>query len=284
MIRVVHLSDLHFGRTDPALLEALPSAINGLEPALVVISGDLTQRARVWQFAEARAFIDRLTAPVLAVPGNHDTPLDNLFLRFLRPFGRYRAAISHDLEPEHRSTGLVVVGVNTVNRFAWQQGRLPRRAIARARAAFSDAGGATRLVVLHHPLELTPGASKPVMREAAHALEGFAEAGAEILLSGHLHATHIAPFARVPGLLFVQAGTLSTRTRGTENSFNCLDLSPGRAEIAAFAVDEGGQFRRGPGAVFRRSSAGWSADAGADPPPDIEGAGPLSEAGAMPQQ
>lgn len=257
MTRVLHLSDLHFGRTDPHLLEPLLNAANALQPALVVISGDLTQRARVAQFAEARAFIDRLAAPVLCVPGNHDTPLDNLFLRFLRPWGRYRRFISADLEPAYRGGGLVVVGVNTVNRFAWQQGRLPSRAIARARVAFAEAQDAARIVVLHHPLELTPGASKPVMRAAPHALDGFAQAGAEIILSGHLHATHIAPFIRAPGLLFVQAGTLSTRTRGEENSFNCLDLSPGRAEIAAFVLDAQGGFRQSAAAVFTRQGTDW---------------------------
>lgn len=262
MRRIVHLSDLHFGRTDPRLLEPLLGAVNALAPALVVISGDLTQRARVWQFAEARAFIDRLRAPVLAVPGNHDTPLDNLFLRLLAPWHRYRRAIAADLEPVHRDPELVVVGVNTVNRFAWQQGRMPRRAIARARAAFAEAGAATRVVVVHHPLELTPGAAKPVMRAAGGALEGFAAAGAEIVLSGHLHATHIAPFVRVPGLLFVQAGTLSTRTRGEENSFNCLDLAPGHAAITAHAVDEAGHFRRVRSAVYRRAGAGWAVEPG----------------------
>lgn len=278
MRRVIHLSDLHFGRTDPHLLAPLLTAVNALSPALVVISGDLTQRARVGQFAQARAFIDRLAAPVLCVPGNHDTPLDNPFVRLFRPWGRYRQAISADLEPKHADPELVVVGVNTVNRFAWQQGRIPRRALARVRAAFAGAGGAARIVVVHHPLELTPGAEKPIMEGAGEALEGFSAAGAEIVLSGHLHSTHIAPFLRVPGLLFVQAGTLSTRTRGEENSFNCLDLSPGRAEVAAFAIDEQGDFRQGRRAVFRRAGPGWVTDEAApaaSPPPGeiIAGAG-----------
>ena len=271
MTRLVHLSDLHFGRTDPGLLEPLLAAVNALAPELVVISGDLTQRARNRQFAEARAFIDRLAAPVLCVPGNHDTPLDNLFLRLFRPWSRYRRAISRELEPEYRTGDLAVVGVNTVNRFAWQQGRMPKRAIERARAAFAAAGAATRVVVVHHPLELTPGASKPVMREAGRSLEGFAAAGAEIVLSGHLHATHIAPFIRVPGLLFVQAGTLSTRTRGEQNSFNCLDLAPGHARIAPMVVDADGHFSQGRTADFRRTDAGWATDGLTSPAATITG-------------
>lgn len=263
MTRIVHLSDLHFGRTEPALLDRLHQAVAAAAPDLVVISGDLTQRARVWQFDQARAFIDRLPAPALSVPGNHDTPLDNLFLRFLAPWKRYRAAISPELEPVHAAPGVVILGVNSVNRFAWQQGKIPRRAIHRAEAAFVAAGDAIRIVVIHHPLEVTPGAGhKSVMGGADRALDGFSQAGADIVLSGHLHATHIAPFSRRPGLLFVQAGTLSTRTRGERNAFNILDLGPGRVTVTAQQVDAEGHFTPVATARYRKGQASWEIEAG----------------------
>lgn len=257
MTRIVHLSDLHFGRTDPALLDRLHDAVAAATPDLVVISGDLTQRARVWQFDQARAFIDRLDVPVLSVPGNHDTPLDNLFLRFLAPWRRYRAAISVELEPVHAGPEVVILGVNSVNRFAWQQGKIPSRAINRAQAAFAEAGDATRIVVIHHPLEETPTGTKPVMDGAGEALDGFSQAGADIVLSGHLHATHIAPFQRRPGLLFVQAGTLSTRTRGQKNSFNILDLGRRSVTVSAQQIDAGGQFTQVATARYHKDDAGW---------------------------
>jgi len=260
MSRIVHLSDLHFGRTDPALFAPLVEAVNGLKPDLTVISGDFTQRARVWQFEEARAFLNRLSGPVLSVPGNHDTPLDNPFMRFLMPWKRYRRFISRELEPEFRSDDMAVVGVNTVNRFAWQQGRMPKHALSRAKKAFVEAGDAARIVVLHHPLEQLPGARKPVMRGASKAVEGFAEAGADIVLSGHIHNTHIAPFTNYPHVLFVQAGTvLSTRLRGEKNSFNLIDIDRARVEIAALAVDEAGRFASTPPHVFRKGGEGWIA-------------------------
>ena len=124
MRRVLHLSDLHFGRTSPHLPGPLKALADRLRPDLTVISGDLTQRARNRQFAEAAAFIRALPGPVLCVPGNHDVPLDNPFLRVLAPFSRYRRHIATDLEPVHEDEAMIVAGVNTVNLLAVRQGRI----------------------------------------------------------------------------------------------------------------------------------------------------------------
>ena len=99
MRTLVHLSDLHFGRVDAELLDPLVAAVAAATPALVVVSGDLTQRAREREFEEARDFLDRLPAPRLVVPGNHDVPLYRVWERFLSPLGKYRRIIEPDLEP-----------------------------------------------------------------------------------------------------------------------------------------------------------------------------------------
>ena len=91
MRTVAHLSDLHFGREDPRVVEAVLQDVDAQHPDLVVVSGDLTQRARRGQFQAARAFLDRFKAPVLVVPGNHDIPLFDLARRFFRPLKRYRS-------------------------------------------------------------------------------------------------------------------------------------------------------------------------------------------------
>src|SRR5688500_4132876 len=98
---LVQLSDLHFGRTDPRLVETVIREVGELAPAVVVVSGDLTQRARPEQFAEARRFLDRLPQPKVVVPGNHDVPLYNLFARFFRRLDRYKSFITSDLEPTY---------------------------------------------------------------------------------------------------------------------------------------------------------------------------------------
>src|SRR5688500_6179935 len=88
MRTLVHLSDLHFGRIDPSVIDPLRRAVLGVQPDLIAISGDFTQRAKPVEFRAARAFLDSLQPPKLLVPGNHDVPLWNAAARFLTPLAR----------------------------------------------------------------------------------------------------------------------------------------------------------------------------------------------------
>src|SRR4051812_8508391 len=113
MRRIVHLSDLHFGRVDDRLPRALLDAVGAASPDLVVISGDMTQRARVEEFEAARAFLAELPQPQLVVPGNHDIPLYDVFRRTLRPLNRFRRYISSDIEPGYFDGEIAVAGIST---------------------------------------------------------------------------------------------------------------------------------------------------------------------------
>src|SRR3954454_3224095 len=140
MRRIVHLSDVHFGRTDPAVVTAVLQAVRRLDPHLVAISGDLTQRARSWQFREARAFLDALPCPQLVVPGNHDVPLYNVARRFLSPLGYYTRYITTDLQPVHTDPEMVVVGLNTTRSFTVKDGTIRPADLRHACQALSRAG------------------------------------------------------------------------------------------------------------------------------------------------
>ena len=262
MRRLVHLSDLHFGRARPELLEPLVGIVNRLAPDLVAISGDLTQRARYRQFRDARAFIDRLEPPTLVVPGNHDVPLDNLPVRLMRPWVRYKRLIGRELEPRYSDDEIAVIGVNTVNPLAWQRGRIRRRAVRRVCAEFVDDPARTRIVVVHHPLEHGPEERKALTRGAAAAVDAFSECGADIVLSGHLHTWRAELFAeRVGrrGALQVHAGTgLSTRVRGEENDFNLLTVESGQVTVERYAAgDDARDFAPARTARFHRGDHGW---------------------------
>ncbi|WP_146590913.1 metallophosphoesterase family protein [Puniceibacterium confluentis] len=263
MTRIVHLSDLHFGRDRPELLEPLVAHVNGLEPDLVLVSGDFTQRARNHQFSAARAFINRLQAQTLAVPGNHDTPLDNLYMRLMRPWVRFRRHIARDLEPCVMGTEFVVVGLNTTDPLAWQRGRLRRSSLRRACAFLSDdrAQDKIGIVMMHHPPEHDTDVGKRLMRGADDGLLRLRDCGADIVLCGHLHAWRVAPFRAARSLLLVQAGTgLSNRVRGEPNDLNLLILEDG-AVVIEHHVSDGADlsFRCESRSRFRKHDGIWNA-------------------------
>ncbi|ARE42322.1 3',5'-cyclic-nucleotide phosphodiesterase (plasmid) [Rhodovulum sp. P5] len=258
MTRIVHISDLHFGRTDADLLQPLLAAVNDARPDLVAVTGDLTQRARVSQFRAARQFLDGIAAPWRAVPGNHDIPLDNLALRMLWPFARYRAQICPNLTPDFAAPGLTVQGFNTVDPFRWQRGRVRARDLDAACARFAPAQG-HRVVMAHHPFEQGRDSHKALMKHAPRSVALLAGCGVDVVLSGHLHRWRAAPLTAANGWQMVQVhvGTgLSTRLRGQENDFAILDLD-GACITLTRMVARNGAFRAGGEWQFHRGPNGW---------------------------
>ena len=134
MRTLVHLSDLHFGRIDESLLDPLVASVEEARPDVVVVSGDLTQRARSSQFSAAAAFLARLPSPRIVVPGNHDVPLYNVFDRFVRPLDKFRRYIEPDLSPEYIDAEIAVLGVNTARSLVVKNGRINEEQVAAVRA------------------------------------------------------------------------------------------------------------------------------------------------------
>ena len=265
MRTIAHISDLHFGRTDPGALEALRRSLHALAPHLVVVSGDLTQRARKGQFREARAYLDSLPAPQLVVPGNHDVPLYNVVKRFLAPLRNYRRIIGDDLEPSFVDDEIAVVGVNTARALTFKGGRINEKQAERVRDRLCGLPETvTKIVVTHHPFDVPAGGEEMghIVGRARMALERLAGCGADLLLAGHLHEAHVGHTAeryRIAGVsaLIVQAGTaVSDRTRHSANSFNVLRVSPGHIEVEA-RVLEGEEFRAGGVQAFDHDTGGW---------------------------
>lgn len=267
MRTLAHLSDLHFGRIDPDLVTPLVEAVHSARPDLVVISGDLTQRARFNQFREAKEFLKRLPQPQIVIPGNHDVPLHNMFARFARPFTRYRQIISNDLEPTYVDDEIAVVCINTAHAMTLRGGgRLARAAVLRAgdRLRSLDAQ-LLKIVVTHHPFAMPPVVSeRHLVRGAVPAMSALAEAGADIFLAGHIHVVHTELTTRryrIPGWtgLIVQAATgLSTRRRhGQANAFNVLRIQRNNVEVTTL-VCNGSTFAVGSQENFHRQHEGWN--------------------------
>jgi 3',5'-cyclic AMP phosphodiesterase CpdA len=245
MRTLVHLSDLHFGRVDPVLLEPLREKVTNLAPDVVVVSGDLTQRAKSEQFEAARAWLDTLPGPQIIVPGNHDISLYNVFRRFVQPLDRYKRYITDDLSPAYIDDEIAVVGVNTARSLTFKDGRINEEQMAQIRARLEGlAPNVTRIVVTHHPFDLPDNFDEDnLVDRAPMAMRVFADCGVDVLMAGHLHASHAGNTAdryRINeyAALVVQAGTAtSTRGRGEVNSFNVLRVEHDKVEVDRFGWD-----------------------------------------------
>jgi 3',5'-cyclic AMP phosphodiesterase CpdA len=266
MRTIVHLSDLHFGRVDPAVLNPLIETIKKIDPNLVAVSGDLTQRARSHQFEEAREFLDQLPKPQIIVPGNHDVPLHNIFARFFEPLTKYRRYITADLWPFYADEEIAVLGLNTARSLTIKGGRLNQTQVARMRESFCDlAPGLVKILVTHHPFDLPEGHDESqLVGRARMAMEALASCGADVFLAGHLHVSHTSHSAKryqIKGhsALVIQAGTAtSTRGRGEANSFNLIRIDRPRITVERFEwKPERAQFVLAMTEDFNHTPDGW---------------------------
>ena len=262
MRTLVHLSDLHFGRVDYSVLEPLVATVWEIKPDVVVISGDLTQRARSQQFKDAREFLDRLPSPQIIVPGNHDVPMHNVYKRFAQPLDKYKRYITDDLAPFYSDEEVAVLGLNTARSLTIKDGRINEEQIATINERLcAFPAEVTKIIVTHHPFDLPEGHNDDLVGRAQLAMEAIARCGADVLLAGHLHISHTGESSaryKIAGhsALVVSAGTAtSTRGRGETNSFNVLRIKrpfinverlSWQPERAAFAPSSTEHFKHTP--------------------------------------
>jgi 3',5'-cyclic AMP phosphodiesterase CpdA len=267
MRTLVHLSDLHFGHVDDALIAPLAKLVTQIKPDVVVVSGDLTQRARTEQFKAASRFLASLPSPQIVVPGNHDVPLHNIFNRFFQPLDKFQHYITHDLEPVYVDEEIAVAGINSARSLTIKSGRVNEAQVARIRARFCALDERIiKIIVTHHPFDLPDtGDGRDIVGRAPMAMDMFASCGVDLLLAGHLHVSHAGSTAARYKIgdyaaLVVQAGTAtSTRQRDESNSFNVIKINSltisidrftWRPELANFAVSTTES--------FERTASGWS--------------------------
>jgi 3',5'-cyclic AMP phosphodiesterase CpdA len=229
---VLQISDTHFGTECAQVLQALSALARQQRPDLVVLSGDITQRARPAQFDAARAFTDGLGAPVLAIPGNHDLPLWDLWTRLRKPYARYCQAFGDDLEPMHCSAELQVIAVNTTRAWRHKHGQVSPAQIERvARLLEGAPAEQLRVVVVHQPVAVTRREDlNNLLRGHAAALQRWSAAGADLVMGGHIHLAYVLELQHLPRPVWaVQAGTaVSSRVRaGAPNSVNLLRWGQG---------------------------------------------------------
>jgi 3',5'-cyclic AMP phosphodiesterase CpdA len=272
MRRILHMSDLHFGRTSELLVRTLLEKNRELKPDVVVVSGDLTQRARESQFAEAAEFLKQIGGQQVVIPGNHDIPLDNVFARFFRPLTNYRKYISDDLWPTYQDEEIAILGMNTARSFAHSRGSISPTQIGHARRVFcSMSPQLIKILVTHHPFDFPETVDeKHLVRRAREAISTLASCEADVYLAGHAHVAYAGSTARRYKVahrtaLVIQAGTgISTRTRGGPNSFNLILLQRPFISVQHFDWNaEKQDFLGGTVFHFKHTDQGWQPTAGA---------------------
>ncbi len=237
MRTILHISDLHFG---PPYIhrvgEALIRDAHTINPDLIIISGDFTQRAKRTEFADARAFINQLpAAPRIVVPGNHDVPLYRIFERLFRPLDNYREFIADQLDTVHTFDNLTAIALNSTS---------PRRAISNGRIHLDQLDLCERtfrntpddhfkIIIAHHHFAPAPDFERDqTMPRARRALDRFNRLGVDLILGGHLHRASISNSLDVypggernRGMIIIQCGTTTSRRgRGKEREKNTLNI------------------------------------------------------------
>ncbi|HEX5377451.1 MAG TPA: metallophosphoesterase [Phenylobacterium sp.] len=244
MIRLAHLSDIHFGGENVAATQAALERVAAEAPDAVIVSGDITQFGEKAEFAAAAAWLARLPAPVLTIPGNHDAPYLAWYERFFTPFARYEKAVGAADRCDLRIPGLAVYGLNTARgvqpRANWSKGQISKAQVDRAVAWFAQVPEPTaRILVCHHPLlEMIGGPMTGRVWGGTQAAERLAQARVDLVLTGHIHAPFVWPYPFGDGnTLGVGAGTLSMRERGVPPGFNLIEIDELEIRVIALAFE-----------------------------------------------
>ncbi|MCX6394403.1 MAG: metallophosphoesterase [Solirubrobacterales bacterium] len=268
MLKAVHITDLHAGRHDVAAADELLLDIEAAGADIVLIGGDFTQRSRRSEWELAASWLERISAPWLATPGNHDIPLFDVGRRIASPFGRYAEAVSADLEPMIELDGMLFVASRSAAPERRAEGAVSGSSsgLLEQRLENSKAAG-PRVLMTHHPLVRHPQArpGRPA-RGWEETLSVAQAGGVDLLLSGHTHRRHDGPFSvNVEGrsLIAAQSGTAcSTRLRGMEPaSWQVLELEPDRIRIEPRIWNpELGCFLTGPVSEWVGTAGSWEKD------------------------
>jgi 3',5'-cyclic AMP phosphodiesterase CpdA len=242
MVRVAHLSDIHFGMQNAAAVDAVAAWLAAEPVDLIIVTGDLTAFGEPEEFASAAAWIGALPGERVVVPGNHDTPYLGLWKRLRRPFERYEQLFGPADAIAWTSDQLSVAGVNTARgvqlRLNWSKGEIGRGQSTTALSQLAERpSGALAVVACHHPLaEMVGGPMTARVRGGEKAAREFCEGGVDLILTGHIHAPFAMALPHGDGKTYaVGAGTLSTRERGAPAGFNVIEAEAASIRVTALA-------------------------------------------------
>lgn len=243
-MKMIHLSDLHFGTEKPEIVYHIKNAITGIRPDIIVVSGDLTQIASTQEFVTARSFLDSLPATVFCVPGNHDIPRYDLWDRFVDPYKKYKRYIDQNLCPVYEKNGVIVAGLNSARpvlpHWNWANGAISTVQLEDLKNIYDKSPAERRVCVFHHPVhEALNAPIDTVVFGAKEVLRTLHELKVELVLTGHAHHASVTTLGDIHHkTLYLSASTaLSSRLRKQENGFNLIELDQDQLAIQIYTYD-----------------------------------------------
>lgn len=261
MIKLAHISDLHFGTENLEVIEALQVELTSIIPDVIVVSGDLTQRAKNHEYNSAKKFLASTGIPYIVIPGNHDIPLYNLWGRVVNPFKKFDSYFDR-ADSFHKGGNVEIVGLNSVRNLRLKSGRISVDRLEKDKKDFSTSeNNIIRIIVLHHNLFHRPSTADASKLFRARLMQKWAaENNIAMALFGHDHKSMVKLIDESnegPGFILVQAGTaFSTRTRGEPNSYNLIEISEAECTIKVSEC-RNNKFEPVSEHHFVRKAAGW---------------------------
>src|SRR5712692_6140813 len=167
-LRIVHLSDLHYGPiVNPRHLERAVKAANDLHPDLIALTGDYISHDRSYA-APCAQLVGRLRARygVFAVLGNHDHWTDAALITDLFRAEGITVLVNQGMRFEQRGASFWLAGVDDT------MVGLEDLPLALAGSRESE----MKLLLAHNPI---------ILRRAARE-------GVDLVLSGHTHGGQVA--------------------------------------------------------------------------------------------
>ena len=261
-MKILHLSDLHFGTETADTVETLIGLITDISPDLAIISGDFTQINARKEYETARELINALPCPLLSVPGNHDVPPFNLANRFLRPFKRYQRYISKELNPVHENETALIVGINSARRIVphwnWANGAVSGWQREHLQQTFDLPEGDKRwrIVTMHHPIhKVSEMPINVTVFGRKRTLYTLNKLNVDLVLTGHVHHASISTIGTPEyQTVYLSAATaLSSRQRGQANGFNLIELKDTEMVIDSYVLDHKNRFNKTQSYTHRRT-------------------------------
>lgn len=236
-MKIIHISDLHFGAENTDAIQALLKTFKSIQYDLLIVSGDITQRALPSQFKAAKLFLEEIEGRKLIVPGNHDIPFYNLLKRAVSPFYDYKKYINSDLSFECDTEEALILGLNSANLWHGKNGKMSHDSLMRLMTFFEENTTKPKIFVLHHNFLKLPGMHAAIA-DRKMIMDMLTACKVDIVLSGHLHIPHIKKELILPAkhpVYFITAGTaISKRLRGFVNSFNYLEIEKNKFTLQLY--------------------------------------------------